>query len=149
MYLTMKSQKKLVGIHPQLAVFVFLVMKKMNERKENFQNYTDFSVFEGLRTQERQKLLFAQRKSQTLDSLHKIGLALDIVVYIEGIGLTWDDTKYANQWNVLMEVCEEVIYENKLEIDSAFKLWGWDKAHFQMTLFKNKFDSRELMKVYL
>ncbi len=44
----------------------------------------DFSVFEGMRTLERQKALVAQGVSRTLDSYHLTGHAVDLVPYIGG-----------------------------------------------------------------
>jgi peptidoglycan L-alanyl-D-glutamate endopeptidase CwlK len=44
----------------------------------------DFSVFEGMRTLERQNALVAQGVSRTLDSYHLTGHAVDLVPYIGG-----------------------------------------------------------------
>jgi peptidoglycan L-alanyl-D-glutamate endopeptidase CwlK len=42
----------------------------------------DFSITEGLRTKERQKELFSAGKSQTMNSRHLTGKAVDIAVII-------------------------------------------------------------------
>ena len=64
-----KSISKLEGVHPLLIICV----QKAIERSE-----IDFTVLEGLRTAERQKQLVADGKSQTLNSLHLKGLAVDL-----------------------------------------------------------------------
>jgi len=148
MKLSKKSQIKLLGTHPQLNVFVFLLMQKMNERKKQNLNYTDFGVFEGLRTLERQKYLIKNKKSKTLHSLHLQGLAVDIVVYIPKVGFTWDDRKYSNEWEILLKVAEQVIEENQLQIDSGYRLWGWDKAHFQLSNLRKNFNSLKYLSTF-
>jgi len=130
--LSRRSQQKLVGLHPQLVIFVYELMNEMNTRKANNLNYTDFSVFEGLRTMKRQKELFSKGKSWTLNSNHLIGNAVDIVVYIPAVGVTWDDKKYSTQWNVLLKVAKHVIEKHELQIESGYSLWKMDKPHFQM-----------------
>ena len=146
MLLSEKSINKLVGLHPQLTFFVVQLMIAMNERKKKNLNYTDFSVFEGIRSYERQKELFKNGKTKTLNSFHLKGLAVDLLVYIPTIGVTWDDKKYKNNWDVLLEVAQNVIKENGLSIHNGFKQWGWDKPHFQITQLKNKFNYEYVIK---
>ena len=50
----------------------------------------DFSITEGIRTLERQKLLVAEGKSTTINSRHLLGEAVDFAAYIDG-RLNWDD----------------------------------------------------------
>ena len=49
----------------------------------------DFGITEGVRTLERQKELFEAGKSQTMNSRHLKGFAVDIAVFIDG-KITWD-----------------------------------------------------------
>jgi peptidoglycan L-alanyl-D-glutamate endopeptidase CwlK len=49
----------------------------------------DFSITEGLRTRERQKELFDAGKSQTMNSRHLTGKAVDIAVFVDGT-ISWD-----------------------------------------------------------
>ncbi len=49
----------------------------------------DFSITNGLRTLEEQKVLFANGKSKTMKSKHLTGDAFDIAVFVDG-KLTWD-----------------------------------------------------------
>jgi len=146
MVLSDNSVNHLVGLHPQLTFFVGALMEEMNERKKQNLNYTDFTVFEGIRSLERQKELLRDGKTKTLNSFHLKGLAVDLVVYIPQIGATWDDVKYKNNWDVLLEVAQKVINEKHLSIHNGFKSWGWDKPHFQMTTLKNRFDYRSVIK---
>ena len=73
-----KSIEKLTGVHPLLIICV----QKALERSA-----VDFTVLEGLRTIERQKLLVAEGKSQTLNSLHLKGLAVDLAP----LPIDWND----------------------------------------------------------
>ncbi|VWD18787.1 hypothetical protein BCO18442_03762 [Burkholderia contaminans] len=49
----------------------------------------DFGVTEGMRTQERQRELVAAKKSQTMNSRHLTGHAVDVMAYVNGAG-TWE-----------------------------------------------------------
>ena len=86
--------------------------------------------------------------SKTFDTYHFYGLAIDLVVYIKGVGITWDDKKYKNNYDTLLTVCAEVIKENNLPIQNGFALWSWDKPHFQMTNYKKNFDSRKILSKF-
>ena len=44
----------------------------------------DFSVIEGLRTVEQQRILVAKGASQTMDSKHITGRAVDLMAYVDG-----------------------------------------------------------------
>lgn len=85
------SRKNLVGVHPDLVKVVegAILLTRV-----------DFSVFEGLRTPERQRKLFDAGASTTLESKHIVqkdgfGHAVDLVPYIDFDGdgdkeLRWD-----------------------------------------------------------
>ena len=70
-------------------------MKGVNEKLVNLMKEAiktspyDFGITEGLRTVERQRELVAQKKSQTMNSRHLKGEAVDIVVYDEKGKVTW------------------------------------------------------------
>lgn len=53
----------------------------------------DFGVTEGLRTIERQKILVAAGKSQTMASKHIEGKAVDLVAYLDG-AVCWELNMY-------------------------------------------------------
>ncbi|MCV5473136.1 M15 family metallopeptidase, partial [Escherichia coli] len=67
-----RSEKNLEGVRPQLVA----VVRRALELTE-----VDFGITEGLRTKERQKQLVAEGKSQTMNSRHLTGDAVDVVAY--------------------------------------------------------------------
>lgn len=67
-----KSREKLKGVHPDL---VAVVEKAIALSKR------DFTVLEGVRTLERQKQLFAAKKSKTMNSRHLTGHAVDLAPF--------------------------------------------------------------------
>ena len=67
MSLNERSRKNLEGVHPHLVA----VVEKAREK-------VDFLVTEGLRTKERQAFLVKSGKSQTQNSRHLYGLAVDL-----------------------------------------------------------------------
>lgn len=79
-----KSSEKLSQVHPDLQM-VF------NEAIKD--SPLDFSITEGIRTRERQKALFDAGKSQTMNSRHLTGKAVDIAVIKDG-EVTWDFKYY-------------------------------------------------------
>ena len=79
-----KSSERLSQVHPDLQ-------KVFNEAIKD--SPLDFSITEGLRTKERQKALFDAGKSQTMNSRHITGHAIDIAVIYDG-EVTWDAKYY-------------------------------------------------------
>jgi len=79
-----KSTERLSKVHPDLQ-------KVFNEAIKD--SPLDFSITEGLRTIERQKVLFDAGKSQTMNSRHLTGKAVDIAVIRDG-EITWDMKHY-------------------------------------------------------
>lgn len=67
--LSTRSLTRLVGVHPDLVKVV---------RRALELSAVDFSVSEGLRSYERQKQLFAEGKSRTMNSRHLSGHAVDL-----------------------------------------------------------------------
>lgn len=78
--LSSRSLAKLEGVHPDLV----RVVNRAIELSE-----VDFAVVEGLRTQARQKQLVQAGASQTMDSRHLTGHAVDLAPYIGG-QIRWD-----------------------------------------------------------
>ncbi len=68
-----RSEKNLEGVKPQLVA----VVRRALELTE-----VDFGITEGLRSKYRQKQLVAEGKSQTMNSRHLTGDAVDVVAYI-------------------------------------------------------------------
>lgn len=75
-----RSENNLRGVNPDLVKVV---------RRALALSAVDFGVTEGLRTAERQRELVAQKKSQTKNSRHLTGHAVDVVAYIGG-EISWD-----------------------------------------------------------
>ncbi len=75
-----RSKERLKSVHPDLVKVLEEAIKE---------SPLDFSITEGLRTKERQKELFDAGKSQTMNSRHLTGKAVDIAVIKDG-KVTWD-----------------------------------------------------------
>jgi peptidoglycan L-alanyl-D-glutamate endopeptidase CwlK len=82
--LSQRSKDRLKGVHPDLVKVIEEAIKE---------SPLDFSISEGLRTKERQKVLFDEGKSQTMNSRHITGHAIDFAVLKDG-EVTWDFKYY-------------------------------------------------------
>lgn len=81
--LSEKSLQRLQGVHPDLVKVVHRAIALTP---------IDFRVIEGLRTQERQKYLYAKGATRTLNSRHLTGHAVDLVPLVNGQpSWNWDD----------------------------------------------------------
>ena len=78
--LSQNSINKLSGVHPDLVKVVKLAILMTD---------TDFSVLEGLRTIERQQMLFKSGASHTMKSRHLTGHAVDLGAFVSG-EIRWD-----------------------------------------------------------
>ena len=117
--LSQKSLGKLEKVHPDMQELV----------KQAIELSTiDFGISEGLRTEERQKLLFKQGKSQTMNSKHLKGLAVDVYAWKDG-GVSWDFLDY--------EVINIAFTEASVRLSIPY-VWGgsWktfkDGPHFEL-----------------
>lgn len=93
-----RSKDRLKGVHPDLV-------KVMEEAIK--ESPLDFGITEGLRTLERQKELFESGKSQTMNSRHLRGLAVDIAIFIDG-KVNWDFPNYKLVADHIKEVAKEL-----------------------------------------
>lgn len=84
--LSQRSLSRLDGVKPQLVE----VVKRAIEITT-----VDFGVTEGLRTIETQRRYVETGKSQTMDSKHLTGDAVDLVAYIDG-QVSWELNVYDN-----------------------------------------------------
>lgn len=122
--LNIRSIERLKGVHPDLVIVV----------KDAINNF-NFLVIEGLRTLERQKKLYAQKKTQTLNSRHLTGHAVDLGVLDKNGKITWDFEEYKKLWKVMEQSSQ------KLAIPIV---WGgnWttlkDGPHFELDRKKYK-----------
>ena len=75
-----RSLSRLTGVHPDLVKVVQLAIQKSD---------LDFAVLEGVRTIDRQRQLFAQKATKTMNSRHLTGHAVDLAPVING-DVSWD-----------------------------------------------------------
>lgn len=117
--LSQKSLNKLVGVDIKLIN----VVKRALELSP-----IDFRVLEGLRTLERQSMLVKAGKSQTMNSRHITGDAVDLGALIDGV-INWE-WKYYEQ---IAKAMKQASKELNIPIE-----WGgdWktfkDGVHFQL-----------------
>lgn len=130
-----RSRRNLVGVHPRLVRVV--------ERAIEITS-VDFTVIEGVRTDERQRMLFDAGKSRTLNSRHLIqpdgyGWAVDLMAAgdLDGDGdvdpddarRAWEQAHYVAISDAMMRAAEE---------QRARVRWGGtfagfvDSPHFQL-----------------
>ncbi|MGS8515537.1 M15 family metallopeptidase (plasmid) [Escherichia coli] len=114
-----RSEKNLKGVNPKLVEVA---------RRALILSEVDFGITEGVRTKERQKHLFIQGKSMTMNSLHLTGDAIDVVAYIDG-KVSWDWSLY----KIISRAFKQAAAEYGVVIE-----WGgdWEKlkdgVHFQL-----------------
>ncbi len=104
-----RSLQNLSGVHPDLVA----VVKRAIETTEQ-----DFSVIEGVRNIDRQRQLVKSGASQTMNSRHLTGHAVDIAPY----PLSWDWPKFYPIEDAMKKAAEE------LEVDLE---WGGDWRSFK------------------
>lgn len=114
-----RSEDNLKGVKPQLDDVVRRALELSS---------VDFDITEGLRTLERQKQLYAEGKSQTMNSRHLTGDAVDVVAYVGG-AVSWDFPLYRK--------ISEAFKQAGQELNTPIE-WGgdWktlvDGPHFQL-----------------
>ena len=106
-----RSVQRLKGVHPDLV--------KVVERAIEITT-VDFTVLEGLRDPARQKTLMESGASQTLNSRHITGHAVDLGALVGG-SIRWDWPLYYK----LAEAVQQAAKELNVQI-----VWGgvWDRA---------------------
>lgn len=96
--LSQRSLDRLVGVDPRLVAVV----------KRAIQLSTvDFGVSEGLRSIETQKKYVAAGKSQTMQSKHLEGRAVDLVAYVDG-AVSWELNLYDNIADAVKTAAKEL-----------------------------------------
>lgn len=93
-----RSQLRLQGVHPDLVRVV--------EHAIDI-SAVDFTVLEGLRTPERQKLLRDAGASQTLNSRHITGHAVDLGALVDG-EVRWDWPLYHQIAKAMKQAAKQV-----------------------------------------
>lgn len=120
--LSQRSLDRLKGVHPDLVT----VVKRAIEISEY-----DFMVVEGLRTKETQAEYVKKGVSQTMNSRHIIGQAVDLAP-LENGAIDWNNKK--GQFDAVAKAILQAAKELNVKIT-----WGgnWkmvDKPHFQIEL---------------
>jgi peptidoglycan L-alanyl-D-glutamate endopeptidase CwlK len=114
-----KSLTKMEGVNPALVS----VVKRAIELTQ-----VDFMVGEGLRSVEKQRMLVSSGKSQTMNSKHLTGRAVDLFAMPGGV-VSWE-------WRYYISIAE-VMKQAAKELDVIIE-WGgdWktfkDGVHFQL-----------------
>ena len=117
--LSQRSKDRLKGVHPDLVKVVEHAIEITT---------VDFAVLEGLRTPERQKVLMEAGASQTLNSRHITGHAVDLGAWVDG-EVRWDWPLY----HQIAKAMKAAAAELNIPIE-----WGgdWrtfkDGPHFQL-----------------
>jgi peptidoglycan LD-endopeptidase CwlK len=107
-----RSLKRLEGVHPDLVRVVQRAIKLTP---------IDFTVLEGRRTPERQRELFAQGATKTLNSRHLTGHAVDLAPFVGG-EVRWDWPLY----HKLAAVVKDAARQENVPIQ-----WGGDWRTFK------------------
>lgn len=110
--LSQRSLDRLKGVHPDLVRVV---------RRAIATTDLDFTVLEGMRTKDRQKQLFAQGATKTMNSRHLTGHAVDIAPVIAG-QVSWDWPLYHR----LAKVVKAAAAAEGVKLD-----WGGDWRTFK------------------
>ena len=100
-----RSQEKLIGVDSELKEIVSLAITYTKK---------DFGVIEGIRTVAQQKALVESGASQTMDSKHLEGRAVDLMAYVDGRGC-WELNVYDDIADAMKRAA--------IEIDVAVR-WG-------------------------
>jgi peptidoglycan L-alanyl-D-glutamate endopeptidase CwlK len=107
-----RSLSKLEGVHPDLVMVV---------KRAILITEVDFTVLEGLRSLERQKKLVASGASQTLNSRHLTGHAVDLGA--------WVDSRVAWDWPLYYKIADAM---KKAARDLSVGMdWGGDWQEFK------------------
>lgn len=117
--LSQKSLDRMKGVDPKLVEIVKLAITRTP---------IDFTVLEGLRTLERQKELVAKGFSQTMNSKHLIGKAVDLGALKDGT-VSWDKSLYPQIAKVMKECAAEL--NTPIRWGGDFKSF-FDGPHFEL-----------------
>jgi len=107
--LSQRSRRNLEGVHPDMVAVVLRAIEL---------TFVDFVVIEGLRTKARQTELFKAGASQTMNSQHLTGRAVDLAAWVGTV--RWDWPLYPSIAEAMREAAREV---------GVKVIWGgcWDR----------------------
>lgn len=123
-----RSKKNLRGVHPDLVAVVELAIKDTEQ---------DFTVIEGLRSEERQRMLVAKGASKTMNSRHLTGHAVDLMPYPFKGDIDEDGILNYEDWDQYYPIAD-AMKQAANELGVALE-WGgdWktfkDGPHFQLS----------------
>lgn len=86
-----------------------------------------FRITEGVRTLERQKALYVDKKTKTLKSKHLTGHAIDIVPIVAG-KVSWEWKHYTP----LIKTAKAIARDMGLRVKFGYD-WGWDAPHLELS----------------
>ena len=124
--LSQRSLSNLRGVHPELVSCVKLALQITSQ---------DFFVGEGVRSIERQKALVASGASQTMNSRHLTGHAVDLHPHPYKGDHDRDGIPNSDDWDAyqpIVDAMREAASELGLDLDHGWD-WGWDAPHHQLT----------------
>lgn len=107
-----RSRDNLIGVHPDLVKVMYKTLAT---------SPIDFVVIEGMRSLARQKELFTTGKSQTMNSRHLQGKAVDFAAWIDG-AISWE-LKY---YTIISNWAKRAGHDLQVPI-----VWGGDWEHFK------------------
>lgn len=113
------SKKKLQGVKQPLVD----VVNRALELSE-----IDFGISEGVRSLERQKQLYSDGKSKTMNSRHLTGDAVDVYAWVDG-NVSWMFHYYEDIAKAMFKAAEELGIE--IEWGGNWKTFR-DGPHFQL-----------------
>lgn len=117
--LSSRSKSKLLGVHPDLIRVVELAIHLTEQ---------DFTVLEGVRTKERQAQLVQEGRSQTMNSRHLTGHAVDLGAWVrDRVG--WDPKDYAHIAVAMKEAARQ--YDVPIVWGGDWKTFK-DYVHFEL-----------------
>ena len=109
--LGLRSKLRLQGVHPDLVRVVEQAIEITR---------VDFTVLEGMRTEDRQRELVKKGASTTMRSRHLTGHAVDLGAYVDGT-VRWDWPLYYTIADAMKQAAQEL----KVEME-----WGGDWKSF-------------------
>jgi len=98
-----RSYRKLQGVRPELVAVATLALRRLGEN-----GGPDFVVTSGKRTEEEQRELVNEGASQTMNSRHVTGHAIDIAAFDEKYNVTWEGRYYQNIADFMFEAAEDL-----------------------------------------
>lgn len=119
--LSKRSEENLRGVHPDLVKVVHRALEITD---------IDFMVIEGKRNEARQRQLVASGKSQTMNSRHLTGHAVDCAPLVNN-HIPWNDWSYFKKVaDAMMQAAKE--FGVDIEWGGNWKTFK-DGPHFQLT----------------